>query len=146
MVKLSTRAALAALALGGAIAASAPALAETMMYSSALNGAAEVPPNDSKGTGMAEATYDTASKKLAWTITYSGLSSPATAAHFHGPADVGAVAPPVVPIKGDLASPIKGEATLTDAQAAEVKAGKWYFNIHTAMHKDGELRGQVMVK
>ena len=146
MLKFSTRAALAALALSAAVAASAPAFAEVMMYKSVLNGAVEVPPNDSKGTGAVEATYDTATKKMAWTITYSGLTGPATAAHFHGPAAVGAAAPPVVPIKGELASPIKGEATLTDAQAAEVKAGMWYLNIHTAMHKDGELRGQVLVK
>ena len=50
---------------------------------------------------------------------------------------------PVVPITGDLASPIKGEATLTDEQAAEFADGKIYFNVHTAAHKDGEIRGQV---
>ena len=44
-----------------------------------------------------------------------------------------------MPINGTL----KGEATLTDAQAADLKAGKWYFNIHTAANKGGELRGQL---
>ena len=43
-----------------------------------------------------------------------------------------------------MASPLKGEATLTDAQAADLAAGKWYFNIHTAANKGGEIRGQVM--
>ncbi len=57
-------------------------------------------------------------------MTYKDLSGPATAAHFHGPAAAGANAPPVVPIPPDkLASPIKGEATLTDAQAADLEAG-----------------------
>ena len=50
----------------------------------------------------------------------------------------------IVPIEGDLASPIQGEATLDDAQAADLQAGKWCFNIHTAQYPDGELRGQVV--
>ena len=50
----------------------------------------------------------------------------------------------VVPVQGAVTSPIKGEATLTDAQAADLAAGKWYFNVHTAANKGGEIRGQVM--
>jgi hypothetical protein len=80
---------------------------------------------------------------LTWTVTYEGLTGPATAAHFHGPAAAGANAPPVVPIKGNLASPITGSATLTDAQAADLSAGNWYFNVHTAKYPDGEIRGQL---
>jgi CHRD domain len=37
-----------------------------------------------------------------------------------------------------------GSATLTDAQAADLKAGKWCVNVHTAANKDGEIRGQVL--
>ena len=40
-------------------------------------------------------------------------------------------------------SPFEGEATLTDAQASDLMAGKWYFNVHTAANKGGEIRGQV---
>ena len=93
----------------------APAFAEMVSYKADLKGATEVPPNDSKGTGAVDATYDTTSKKLSWTVTYSGLTGPATAAHFHGPAAANANAPPVVPISGNLASPIKGDVTLTEA-------------------------------
>ena len=50
------------------------------------------------------------------------------------------------PATGGLVSPLKGEATLTDAQAADLAAGKWYFNVHTAANKGGEIRGQVMKK
>jgi hypothetical protein len=42
--------------------------------------------------------------------------SDATAAHFHGPADADKTADIAVPITGDLKSPVKGSATLTDAQ------------------------------
>ena len=39
---------------------------------------------------------------------------------------------------------MKGEVTLTDDQAAQLAAGKWYFNIHTTQNKGGELRGQMV--
>ena len=71
------------------------------------------------------------------------LSGDATAAHFHGPADAGANAGVAVPIKG-TASPMAGSAAITDAQAAELLAGKWYINVHTAANKNGEIRGQVL--
>ena len=45
-----------------------------------------------------------------------------------------------------MTSPIKGEATLTDAQAADLVAGKYYINIHTAANPGGEIRGQVVKK
>ena len=95
-----------------------------------------------KGTGALTASYDTATKKLTYEVTYKDLTGPAAAAHFHGPADAKANAGVVVPV-GALTSPIKGEATLTDAQAADLAGGKWYFNVHTAANKGGEIRGQV---
>ena len=140
------RPALAAVALSTLLFTGVPAFAEMVSYKADLKAASEVPPNDSKGTGAVDATYDTTSKKLTWTITYSGLTGPATAAHFHGPAEAGKNAPPVVPINGNLTSPIKGDATLTDAQVADLQAARWYFNVHTAAHTGGELRGQVMKK
>ncbi len=33
---------------------------------------------------------------------------------------------------------------MTEQQAADLIAGQWYFNIHTAQNPDGELRGQVL--
>ena len=120
------------------------ASAETLHFSAQLSSATEVPPHQTNGTGMVKATYNTTSKALHYDITYKGLTGPATAAHFHGPAMEGQNAPPVVPIKPtDLASPIKGEATLTAAQAADLTAGKWYFNVHTAANPGGEIRGQL---
>jgi len=49
-----------------------------------------------------------------------------------------------VPITGDLTSPITGSASVTDAQAADLRAGKWYVNVHTAANPGGEIRGQVV--
>jgi CHRD domain len=121
----------------------APAFAEKIALKANLRGADEVPPNTTTGRGSLQASYDTASKQLTYTVTYSGLTGDATGAHFHGPAEPGKNAGVVVPVQGSVASPIKGTATLTDAQATELLGGKWYFNVHTAANKGGEIRGQV---
>ena len=121
---------------------SVAARAETLMFHATLTAAAEVPPKTSGGTGKLEATLDTDSKTLHYTVTYSGLTGPATAAHFHGPAMAGANAGVAVPIK-DPASGAKASAVLTDAQIADLEAGKWYVNVHTAANPAGEIRGQV---
>ena len=135
----------AALAAAFVLAGLTTAYANEVKYSAKLDGASETPPNASKATGMVAAQFDTANKTLAWTITYSGLSGPAIAAHFHGPAPVGKPAPVMVPITGALVSPIKGSAKLTEPEAKALTDGMMYFNIHTAAHKPGEIRGQLMM-
>ena len=142
MLTISRRAAFAAVFALGALGA---ARAEEVKYTAKLDAASETPPNDSKGMGMLDATYDTSTKMLTWTVTYSGLTGPATAAHFHGPAPAGKAAGVLVPIKSDLSSPIKGSASLTDDQAKALKDGMIYFNFHTAANKAGEIRGQLMM-
>jgi hypothetical protein len=124
------------------VLAAGAAQAETLKYSAKLDGADEVPANDTKGTGEVSASLDTSSKVFTYKANYSGLTGPAMAAHFHGPAAAGANAPPIVMVK-PVDNPISGKATLTDAQVADLKAGKWYFNIHTTAHPGGEIRGQL---
>ena len=114
--------------------------------SATLSAGSEVPPIDSKASGEADVKIDVKDYKLSWTIKYADLSGIVTGAHFHGPAIAGVNADVVVPISGDLTSPIKGEATLTAEQTAELLEGKWYVNLHTAAHPDGEIRGQVVNK
>jgi Cu/Zn superoxide dismutase len=139
------RSSLAALACTAALAFATPSMAATVNLKADLKASNEIPPNDSKGTGSVTATYDTASKKLSWKGSYSGLTGPVTGAHFHGnnppspPAANSAIALPAQV----SASPFEGSATLTDEQATDLMAGKWYFNIHTATNKGGEIRGQV---
>ena len=118
----------------------APSYAATLKFAATLTAAAETPPTTSGGSGTVDATFDTVTKALTWTITHKGLTGEVKAAHFHGPAAVGAKAAPVVPIVGSVASPIKGTAVLTDAQASDLQKGLWYFNLHTAKYPDGELR------
>lgn len=135
---------LSALALTIGLASPLIAMADMLNVHADLTAAAEVPPKTSDGHGQLTGMYDTSSKELQWTVEYSGLTGPATMAHFHGPAPVGKNASVVIPIAAaDLPSPIKGHATLTDAQEKDLLAGNWYFNVHTAKNPGGEIRGQV---
>jgi hypothetical protein len=133
---------MATLALAACLAAASPVLAETVTLKANLAASAEVPPNDSAATGSVTVTFDTATKKATWQGSYSGLSGPPTAGHFHGPADPGKNAGVAVPIQAG-STPFQGSADLTDAQAADLMAGKWYVNVHTEAHKGGEIRGQI---
>jgi hypothetical protein len=132
---------LATLALGAAVTLAGPAFAEKMKAT--LDGKTEVPANTTAGAGTADIDYDAPTKKLTWKLTYSGLTGPATAAHFHGPAEPGKIAGVAVAIPNFASSPVEGSATLTDAQAADLLAGKYYVNVHTAANPGGEIRGQV---
>lgn len=128
-----------------ALAVAAPAKAETVTLKASLSPSKEVPPTKSNGTGEVTATYDTASKKLSWKGAYSGLTGPATMAHFHGPSGPGKNAGMAVPIFAGAAakSPFAGAVALTDVQARQVLAGEWYVNVHTEANKAGEIRGQL---
>jgi hypothetical protein len=136
-------AAIASLAFCASVFVPLAAHAEVIDFKATMNAATEVPAKDSKGTGDALASFDTTTKKLSYTVTYIDLTGPATMAHIHGPALPGANAPVVIPFMPP-ASPITGSVTLTDAQAADLMAGKYYVNVHTAANPGGEIRGQLV--
>jgi hypothetical protein len=114
-------------------------------FKARLSGATEVPPTASGGEGELEATYNPSNHELDWRLRFSGLTGTVTAAHFHGPAGPGANAPVAVPINSTFVGTWqRGEVKLTDTQAADLLAGRWYVNIHTAQFPGGEIRGQVV--
>jgi hypothetical protein len=133
-----------AVALSALAFVSLAARAETVKFHATLKTAWEVPAKTGPGNGKLTATFDTATDVLTYHVEYSDLTGPAVAAHFHGPADRTADAPPQVVVPKPLASPIEGTATLTADQAKDLLAGKYYFNVHTAANPGGEIRGQVL--
>ena len=122
-----------------ALLASGFSHADMLNLGATLSGAAEVPPNASAGMGQLQAEFDKATN----TLRYSGLSGPVKAAHFHGPAEAGKNAGVALGINNAGESPVQGSAVLTADQAADLLAGKWYVNVHTAANPGGEVRGQV---
>jgi hypothetical protein len=127
-----------------AIGCLSTASAAMLSFKATMSGKDEVPPTTSTGSGDVLATLNTTTKQLNYTMTYMGLTGPATAAHFHGPAAAGQNAGVVIPIGTNPPSPSSGTVTLTDDQMKDLEAGKWYANVHTAANKGGEIRGQVL--
>jgi CHRD domain len=139
--------ALLIVAVVNAASSSGTAVAAPISFTVPLTGAQQVPPVETSGSGTADLTYDPSTRVVTWSITYSGLSSPATMAHFHGPAGPGQNAGVQIwltKMGGPVSSPITGRATLTPQQAQQFMAGQWYINLHTQMHPAGEIRGQVV--
>jgi hypothetical protein len=145
----NTRASTAVLALAATVVA-LPAAAQEVKFMADLQPAEGV---DSQGMGMADVTVDTEAMTVTWTMTAEGLTGEAGAAHFHGPATPEETAPPVIdmtvdgtdeteePVAQDI---LEGRADLTEEQLADLQAGLYYINVHTAEYPDGEIRGQVI--
>ena len=111
----------------------------TTKFSATINGAQQVPANNSTATGTFTGTYVSTSKQLTYTVTYQGLTP--TIAHIHtgAPGATGSVAIPF----DNLASPITGTATLTPEQADNLLNNRMYVNIHTSAFGNGEIRGDI---
>ena len=114
-----------------------------LQLTATLNGASEVPPVTTSATGTASLTM--IGSQLSYVVTYSGLTSPATASHIHGPADVAHAAGVLVPLNtpAGTSGTISGTLSLTPQVLADVLAGMTYINIHTTTNGGGEIRGQI---
>ena len=145
-----TRLSLAALGLSAIAAISGCGMmsqpSNLVAMTTQLRGANEVPPNTSQGSGSVDAMFNKDTNLLRWKLNYAGLSAAPTAGHFHGPAAVGANAGVALGWSGPISNGMEGSATLTPAQAADLMAGRWYANVHTATYPGGEVRGQMTVR
>ena len=121
-----------------------PRVAKTELRAT-LAGANEVPPTSSTASGWFEAVYRPSTKVLEYRLNLRGLSGPITRGALQGPAEPGENAPPVAPINIPIYDyTIRDGVTLTEDQAAEVLAGRWYVNVMTLKYPDGEIRGQIL--
>lgn len=114
--------------------------------SGTASGDQEVPSVSTSATGTLSGSYDTVSKRLIYSISWTGLSGDATMAHFHGPALAGETAPPLETLTittNGAAGIAKDTITAPAALHAALMTGKVYYNVHTAAHPDGEIRSQV---
>lgn len=129
---------------GCAILAAGSASAATTKFHATLTAGAEVPPTKSTGKGDATVTLDSATHQITYDVTFSGFSSDVTAAHIHGPAELGKNAGVLVPLGTAPKSPIHGTAKLTPEQEKDLTGGMTYVNIHTKNNPSGAIRGQLM--
>ena len=152
-IRVALIAALFALAVGPAVALAVDPAQPA--FGGPITGAQEVPPVATAATGEGTAVISPDGSTITYIVTYSGLSGPAVAAHIHTGAvgvNGGIILPLTVgpsPMVGTLtAADFTASGTITTfAQAvAAIKAGNTYFNIHTAAHPGGEVRGQIVAK
>ena len=106
-----------------------------------LSGDQEVPPVKTSATGNGTITVND-DKTVSGSVTTSGINGVAAHIHNGAPGKNGPVAVPLTK-DGDNKWTVGPGAKLTDAQFADFKAGNLYVNVHSAAHKDGEIRGQL---
>lgn len=116
-------------------------------FAANLDGPQEVPPVSTSATGSGTFLYDDSTNELSFNVAFSGLSSPETASHIHGPAPPGTDADILFPLP--LGSPKVGMVELDDlpnpaAAEADLFEGLWYVNVHSANYPGGEIRGQIL--
>ncbi len=106
------------------------------------------------GTARFYGVYDMNSQVFNYKLSWYGLKSNADTANFYGPAlsgQVGVVTRNIFNLATSATRPTTDSITgviwmyskLTDAELADLKAGKWYYTISTANIAGGEVRGQI---
>jgi CHRD domain/FG-GAP-like repeat len=118
------------------------------MTTTTLVGSQEVPPTGSSATGTGTVMLSADHTMITVDLSWSGLSSNASAAHIHGPAAAGVSGPIIFPFTGVSAATSGAIATqtfaVTPTQVAQLRAGLFYFNVHSQTFGGGEIRGQIL--
>jgi hypothetical protein len=122
-----------------------------------LDGAQEVPPTSSTGTGSATLMLDLSLDTLTVNMSFSNLLAPETNATIDGPAPPGVEAPISlytldVQTPGGLSGSVDNQViTLTDLgnytvaqQISDLESGLWYINVQSVLFFEGEIRGQIV--
>jgi hypothetical protein len=134
-----------ALVVAGSV--SARSQATTIRIAAAMNSADERPAPtgdvaNARGAFSATVTKTDAGATLNWTLTFSNMSGPATAAHIHL-AERGTPGPVVVPLCAPCTSGATGTANINATVLAAIQGDRAYVNVHTRQNPAGEIRDQV---
>jgi hypothetical protein len=131
------------------LAGSGPASADIFAFiDMPLTGSQQSPAISTSGYGSFTGLYDSSSKVLVFNVTWQlQPNAVVNGSHFHGPASLGQNAGVLIPVTGLAASNsgrYGGSVTLSAAQESDLLAGKWYFNIHSNLAPNGEVRAQLI--
>ena len=125
-------------------------LAPVQLYTATLNGNQQVPSVSTSATGGGSVLLNQAENLITVNLNFVGLSSAANAAHIHGAATVGVNAGVLFDFSSGVIGATGGNIpeqtfAITPSQVADLKAGLYYFNIHTGSFGGGEIRGQILL-
>ena len=110
MKKLAPMIALGVAALALSAATAGGARTTTIEFTAVLSAGQEVPhPTGTKAGAAGKFSAKVTGTKIAWTLTFSHLTGPATAAHIHA-ARKGVAGAVIVPLCGPCKSPASGTA------------------------------------
>ena len=130
------------------VAASTPAAGGIITYNIAFSGSQSVPPNGSAGTGTASVTVNDILNTVSVSLTYSGLTAGATAAHIHCCVAITSAGPVVIPFTGfpnTVAGTYSNTFTgISAANIAGIENGLAYINIHNPVFPGGEIRANIV--
>ncbi|OGO28019.1 MAG: hypothetical protein A2Z16_06600 [Chloroflexi bacterium RBG_16_54_18] len=136
----------AILILALSLAAAVPGLSTGRRLTADLTGAAEVPgPGDTDGSGSAVIRLNPGREVVCWTITVTGITLPATAAHIHD-GDAGVAGPVFVTLSApDANGEARGCTFVERAEILEIirNPDEYYVNVHNSDFPAGALRGQL---
>lgn len=129
-----------------AVSVGVAAHANIVVYNFGLDGLQEVPPNASPGSGFATVTLNTVTGEVDVDGTFSGLVSPATAAHIHGLAAPGVNAGIILGLVVTPATSgtFTGNGILSSTNVQGMLDGLTYINVHSGQFPGGEIRGQIV--
>jgi aldose sugar dehydrogenase len=114
--------------------------ARPQLFVANLDGLQETPPHATPARGTATLLLDKNETTARVSLSFRDLSSAQTDAHIHGPAPAGQSAQPVFDLPDGNISDF--QITLTPQQVADLQAGLFYVNVHSANFPAGEIRGQ----
>ena len=97
------------------------------------------------GTGNLVAVYNPDTTLFRWKLLHSGLKGIPKAGQFHGRDGPDTGGTSYLPFSGATKGQMEGRATLTESQAADLLAGRWYVSIRTSVYPNGEIRGQLVL-
>jgi hypothetical protein len=119
----------------------------TMSYAE-CNGGQVVPPVVTSATADVSGVLNAAETSLIIVGFVNGLGSNPTGMHIHGPAAPGVNGAQVFDLAAIPSTSFSFSSTraITPGQVAQLKAGLWYFDIHTTGAPLGEIRGQLLLK
>ena len=141
--------------VAGSVNAIAQQPARAVIFTASITTAQETPvPTPSNAVGAGVFVLNAARTELAYAVSFTGLSGAASAAHLHGPANVGTAAGVKRSIcaaaecaPGTLLSGVWKSSDmqqLTPELVTALLQGQMYFNVHTTANGGGEARGQLV--